>query len=972
MSVNPYALRLLTGFVFLPITLASAAVVEETADILVVGGTESGCAAAVQAARMGAQRVVMVNDIEWLGGQFSAEGLGAIDENRAGNYNGTVPFPRSGVFQEIYNRIRTLNLAKFNGVADPGNTLVNITALPVDSEQVFRDLLAPYEESSKIVRYSNLAPVSVTKNADGTKLTGVVFESTSGSGDTLSVTASVTIDASDWGEVVKLSGAAYEFGPDPKSKYGEALASTSALPVTDMNPITYCMILEQQAEEALIAKPQGYLARDFTVGNWNYIRAEFAYTSRRLVDSVGYPQITSSKDVVLINDPHIDYPLDTLPPSVVTALEANETGSSTKNIVEMTRAQRQIIFDDAKLRTLRYFYFLQQVTSTSTYNFRKMALSDMFGTADKLPIKPYIRESLRLKADYMTRQQDTASHIGERNYARVIFHDTIACFEFEYDFHPTARSFHTGPSDGTWHATFRGKRGFANGGSGRATFPLRSLVPESIDGLVVAQKNLGYSSIVSSALRLHDQSIAIGQAAAAAAVVAKNHAVEVREIPWSSSLMSEVWNGLLVPGDGAPPLILWPFSDVDTFHTAFVAINQLAVRKLLGTAPAELDFQADSAPSQAWLDSLLTIARERGYSPPTEIFDTIPSTRGGAAIKLWDALSTQPEPAWTRLSPGDADLDSIPDSNDPLPFSSDPTSWSLSPATDGLPDLASLSASVWTGINYTTTTGTAVTNFFEDTGQTYNSTRRYGWLVDLTANTRRRNIYAEPLRDTFVFTRQQDTWQADVANGWYRVWLSVGDSGSDQGPQSVSVEGQVVISAVNTTTGSYKETNRIVKVEDGKLTVIIGKANTANPPQNTTLNWLIYADLSRSDTDLDSINDAWELNYTGDLSSLGGGDFDQDGSKDSSEYGFRTDPTDPNDQLTLRLTQLDEAKIWLEWFGRAGVDYKVGWAPDLEGTWSRLPATYTGMDENIVVEIPRDTLVPVSEGKGFFILTAPY
>ena len=48
-------------------------------DLLVVGGTESGCAAAVQAARMGIKKIALVNDIEWLGGQFSAEAMEAID-----------------------------------------------------------------------------------------------------------------------------------------------------------------------------------------------------------------------------------------------------------------------------------------------------------------------------------------------------------------------------------------------------------------------------------------------------------------------------------------------------------------------------------------------------------------------------------------------------------------------------------------------------------------------------------------------------------------------------------------------------------------------------------------------------------------------------------------------------------------------------------------------------------------------------
>src|SRR6266581_233026 len=78
------------------------------ADLLIVGGNESGCAAAVQAARLGVKRIVLVNDINWLGGQFSAEGLGAVDEWTV--YRGKrVNFPRSGIFLEVINRIRAVN-----------------------------------------------------------------------------------------------------------------------------------------------------------------------------------------------------------------------------------------------------------------------------------------------------------------------------------------------------------------------------------------------------------------------------------------------------------------------------------------------------------------------------------------------------------------------------------------------------------------------------------------------------------------------------------------------------------------------------------------------------------------------------------------------------------------------------------------------------------------------------------------------
>ena len=89
------------------------------ADLLVVGGSESACAAAVQAARLGVGRVVLVNDIDWLGGQFSAEGVGCLDEWTTVKGK-RVNFPRSGLFLEVVERMRAHNSARY-GVPAPGN-----------------------------------------------------------------------------------------------------------------------------------------------------------------------------------------------------------------------------------------------------------------------------------------------------------------------------------------------------------------------------------------------------------------------------------------------------------------------------------------------------------------------------------------------------------------------------------------------------------------------------------------------------------------------------------------------------------------------------------------------------------------------------------------------------------------------------------------------------------------------------------
>ena len=113
------------------------------ADLLVVGGTEAGVAAAVQAARLDVAKVVLVNDIDWLGGQFSAEAVGAIDEWT--EYRGKkTEFPRSGLFLEVLRRMRTHN-GQVYGLSRPGNGFcASETIEPAAAAQIFADLLAPY------------------------------------------------------------------------------------------------------------------------------------------------------------------------------------------------------------------------------------------------------------------------------------------------------------------------------------------------------------------------------------------------------------------------------------------------------------------------------------------------------------------------------------------------------------------------------------------------------------------------------------------------------------------------------------------------------------------------------------------------------------------------------------------------------------------------------------------------------------
>ena len=82
------------------------------ADLLVAGGSEAAVAAAVQASRLGVGRVVLVNDIDRFGGQFSNEGVGPADE-RVLMKGRSVNFPRSGMMLEVVRAMRAYNLRTY-------------------------------------------------------------------------------------------------------------------------------------------------------------------------------------------------------------------------------------------------------------------------------------------------------------------------------------------------------------------------------------------------------------------------------------------------------------------------------------------------------------------------------------------------------------------------------------------------------------------------------------------------------------------------------------------------------------------------------------------------------------------------------------------------------------------------------------------------------------------------------------------
>ncbi|MEQ8787762.1 MAG: FAD-dependent oxidoreductase [Pirellulaceae bacterium] len=854
---------------------------EVTCDLLIVGGTESGWAAAIQAARLGVKEIVIVHDGEWLGGQYTEQSLACVDENKGvGKVGWGVDwhpmkrsFHRSGLFKELMDRIEAFNTRKY-GSPMPGLPWHGpSTFRPAEAEAIFREMLQPYLASGQVRLITNRYPVraDVDRSAARPQLTGLWFAPLDAREANLHVRAKLTIDASDWGEAVQVSGAAFEVGPDPPSRYGEASAPVDA-PVNEMNPITWAMIVAESDGETPIPRPLHYDDRNYPRAT-RFSLAEFrnlewdvkdpglgaiehwpaagkaskrqlsVYSVRRVVD--GYTSKDGKTSILLNYMNGQDYPLERLPQTVVDALEATESGASQKNIALMTRQQRQIIFEDAKQHALGVLYhmqnFVHERAADKTNSFRNFHLSREFNTPDHLPPKPYIRESLRLKAMYMMREQDGRNRDGETKdkarprFAAVMYPDGLFAWQFHYDFHRTGRTYlqSEGPS-GPWIDYHKSNR-HTKFLSDRSVFPLRSLVPEEMDGLLGAQGNVGFSSIVSAALRLHDQRIHVGQAAGATAAISLRTGAAPRELPYSREKLEAVRHALCGEVEDAVPLLVWPFRDLAPEHPAYIAINRLAALGVLPLGIRDVDFRPDDPAEPDWVKEVVARSHADRDAMSRDV-----KTRGEFCQVWWEHLHKR---GWSpfefeRKHPSDADGDGIADRDDALLFTpNEPIRFQIErdpqpPERDGIPPAANGSARCF---DFCGGEVAAAEGFSADRGLKFGPERGFGWTRDLHANHRRRGVLAGP-GDSFIFTRKTDRWECEVENGRYHVVFCIGDSAHEQLQQTVSVEGRRVVDRKTTAAGEFAEFALDVGVADGRLTLELGSGLDKS---NTCLNWLL-------------------------------------------------------------------------------------------------------------------------------------
>ncbi len=533
-------------------------------DVLVVGGGTGGTAAGIQSARQKVKTII-AEPTTWLGGMLTAAGVSATDGNDQ------LP---SGLWEEfrqqLYKHYGTKNL----GTGWVSNTLFE----PHVGDSIFKAMCAREKEYLTVMYGMQLQTVLKEKN----KVTGAVF--INAGKKSITIKCRICIDATELGDLLALSGTPYDLGMEDPVYSKEPIAPGKNDIIQDL---TWAAILKDYGKEAdkTISRPEGYDSTEFfksCTSLFNSDSVASPWTAQKMLD---YGKIRNNKYMLNWPASGNDYYL---------------------NVVENKPAVRIIKYEAAKEHTLKFIYYIQK-----ELGYKNLGLADdEFPTADKLALIPYNRESRRMKGlvrlnnNYLEKpfEQD-----------RALYLTGISVGDYPVDHHHNKNK-----------AAPKIKFNAVNA----YNIPLGCLIPETMDGLVAAEKNISVSNIANGTTRLQPVVLLTGQAAGALSAYCVQKNIQPRNVN-----IRELQQILL-----AAQCYLMPYADVRPSDPYWVAIQKAGATGILKGIGKKTDW---SNKTYFYPDSMIvyTVFRDviNQFLPCMKVTDTL-ITRPVRIKEAWDML----------------------------------------------------------------------------------------------------------------------------------------------------------------------------------------------------------------------------------------------------------------------------------------------------------------------------------------------
>lgn len=521
---------------------------ELTADIVIAGGGLGGCAAALSALRKN-RRVIMTEETDWIGGQLTQQGV-PPDEHRWIESFGCTRFYREfrTAIRDYYRQNYPLTeAARARWNLNPGDGGVSkLCHEPRVALAVLNSLFAPYLSSRQLILL--LEHKVTAAEMDGNHVHALKICSLRSSNERW-LKAPYFIDATELGDLLPLTKTEFVTGAESQKETGELHAPEKAAP-QNQQAFTVCFAMDHVAgENHLIEKPKEYdFWREYvppltpawpgkllslTYSNPHSLEPRTLgldpenekgsgwWTYRRIANKRNFVSGTYAGDITIVNWPQNDY----LPGPLVGVSEEE----AAKHI------------ERAKQLSLSLFYWMQTEAprSDGKNGFPGLRLrGDILGTEDGLAKYPYIREARRIKAAFTILEQHVGAHARAQSTGKELkdvtaekFFDSIGVGSYNIDLHPST-----------------GGNNYIDVPSLPFQIPLGALLPQRVENLIPASKNIGTTHITNGCYRLHPVEWNIGESAGALVAYALEKNIKPRTVRENKAHLTDFQNQLRAQG----------------------------------------------------------------------------------------------------------------------------------------------------------------------------------------------------------------------------------------------------------------------------------------------------------------------------------------------------------------------------------------------------------------------------------------
>ena len=475
-------------------------------DVVIVGGGAGGTSAAIQSARNGA-KTLLIEETDWLGGMLTSAGVSAID----GNYK--LPSGFWGEFKDsLVSHYGSLEALKTGWVS-------NVLFEP----KVGNEILKSITQNEKNLKILYLTSTQSVSKHDGNNFN---YQIKTSEGTFIS---KILIDGTELGDLLPMLDDDYDVGMDSNEMYDENIAPEIKNDI--IQDLTFVMILKNYNKKVKIDKPEGYDASEFycSTSHKDCPKSDKALWSPQQM--MNYGKLPNDK--IMINWP----------------IYGNDYYS---NLVEMSKEEREVVFEKAKNKSLRYLYYIQDELGFDNYSIS----DDEYETDDNFPMIPYYREARRMKGQVTFSLNYIKNPYDQKH---KLYRTGVLVGDYPVDHHHDAHpekeklpklAFYPIPS---------------------YSLPFGSLISKKNSNFLVAEKSISVSNLVNGTTRLQPVVLQIGQIAGLIASESIKNNISTNEID-----IRDIQSKILNNGG-----YIQPYLDVEKNHPFFKAYQRIGSTGIL-------------------------------------------------------------------------------------------------------------------------------------------------------------------------------------------------------------------------------------------------------------------------------------------------------------------------------------------------------------------------------------------------------